>query len=175
FLVSCGWGTYGFKAAPIVGSTRAGLVATGRTPDLIAPFALERRYGDRLVSELAAGAVSHWCGLKRLRAVPPPERGGVRRGRLRREGLPSVRPRRGAGQRSSRRASRRTPRRDLRRARGRGGPGRCRRTRQRLSSEVSSCRDLCPLSRFIFPAERRQPVSSGRQRPRGTPRGGAAA
>jgi len=59
FLLSCGWGTYGFKAAPIVGTTLAELVATGRTPDLIAPFALERFYEDSLVSELAAAAVSH--------------------------------------------------------------------------------------------------------------------
>ncbi len=59
FHVSAGWGTYGFKAAPIVGQTLAELVATGRTPDLIAPFALERFYTDKLVSELAAAAVSH--------------------------------------------------------------------------------------------------------------------
>jgi len=59
FHVSAGWGTYGFKAAPIVGHTLAELVATGRTPDLIAPFKLERFYEDRLVSELAAAAVSH--------------------------------------------------------------------------------------------------------------------
>jgi sarcosine oxidase subunit beta len=59
FLVSCGWGTYGFKAAPIVGTTLAELVATGSTPALIAPFALERFYTDTLVSELAAAAVSH--------------------------------------------------------------------------------------------------------------------
>jgi sarcosine oxidase subunit beta len=59
FLVSCGWGTYGFKAAPIVGTTLAELVASGRTPDLIAPFALQRFYTDTLVSELAAAAVSH--------------------------------------------------------------------------------------------------------------------
>jgi sarcosine oxidase, subunit beta len=59
FHVSSGWGTYGFKAAPIVGKTLAELVATERTPDLIAPFALERFYEDRLVSELAAAAVSH--------------------------------------------------------------------------------------------------------------------
>jgi sarcosine oxidase subunit beta len=59
FHISAGWGTYGFKAAPIVGHTLAELVATGRTPDLIAPFALERFYEDRLVSELAAAAVSH--------------------------------------------------------------------------------------------------------------------
>ena len=59
FHVSAGWGTYGFKAAPIVGQTLAELVATGRQPELIQPFALERFYEDRLVSELAAAAVSH--------------------------------------------------------------------------------------------------------------------
>jgi sarcosine oxidase subunit beta len=59
FHVSAGWGTYGFKAAPIVGTTLAELVATGKTPDLIAPFALERFHTDTLVSELAAAAVSH--------------------------------------------------------------------------------------------------------------------
>jgi sarcosine oxidase, subunit beta len=59
FLISTGWGTYGFKAAPIVGSTLAELVDSGRTPDLIEPFRLERFYDDRLVSELAAAAVSH--------------------------------------------------------------------------------------------------------------------
>ena len=59
FHVSAGWGTYGFKAAPIVGKTLAELVATGRQPELIEPFRLERFYEDRLVSELAAAAVSH--------------------------------------------------------------------------------------------------------------------
>jgi sarcosine oxidase, subunit beta len=59
FHLSAGWGTYGFKAAPIVGTTLAELVATGKTPGLIAPFALERFYTDTLVSELAAAAVSH--------------------------------------------------------------------------------------------------------------------
>jgi len=59
FHVSAGWGTYGFKAAPIVGQTLAELVATGKQPELIQPFALERFYEDKLVSELAAAAVSH--------------------------------------------------------------------------------------------------------------------
>jgi sarcosine oxidase, subunit beta len=57
--LSAGWGTYGFKAAPIVGTTLAELVARGTTPALIAPFALERFHSDTLVSELAAAAVSH--------------------------------------------------------------------------------------------------------------------
>ena len=59
FLVDCGWGTYGFKAAPITGVTLAELIATGKTPGLIEPFKLERFYTDTLVSELAAAAVSH--------------------------------------------------------------------------------------------------------------------
>ena len=59
FHLSAGWGTYGFKAAPIVGTTLAELVASGKTPDLIAAFALERFHTDTLVSELAAAAVSH--------------------------------------------------------------------------------------------------------------------
>jgi sarcosine oxidase subunit beta len=59
FLISAGWGTYGFKAAPIVGTTLAELVSTGKTPALIEPFRLERFSRDELVSELAAAAVSH--------------------------------------------------------------------------------------------------------------------
>jgi sarcosine oxidase, subunit beta len=59
FLVDGGWGTYGFKAAPIVGVTLAELIATGKTPELIEPFKLERFYTDSLVSEAAAAAVSH--------------------------------------------------------------------------------------------------------------------
>jgi sarcosine oxidase subunit beta len=59
FHVSAGWGTYGFKAAPIVGQTLAELIDTGRQPELIEPFRLERFYTDELVSELAAAAVSH--------------------------------------------------------------------------------------------------------------------
>ncbi len=59
FHISAGWGTYGFKAAPIVGKTLAELIHSGRTPELIAPFSLERFYEDTLVSELAAAAVSH--------------------------------------------------------------------------------------------------------------------
>ena len=59
FHVSAGWGTYGFKAAPIVGVTLAEEIATGETPALIAPFSLDRFYSDTMVSELAAAAVSH--------------------------------------------------------------------------------------------------------------------
>lgn len=59
FIVDCGWGTYGFKASPIVGTTLAELVATRKTPRLIEPFKLERFYTDSLVSEAAAASVTH--------------------------------------------------------------------------------------------------------------------
>jgi sarcosine oxidase subunit beta len=59
FLLDVGWGTYGFKAGPIAGQTMAELIATGKTPELIRPFALSRFYEDRLVGEKAAAAVSH--------------------------------------------------------------------------------------------------------------------
>jgi sarcosine oxidase subunit beta len=59
FVVSAGWGTYGFKAAPIVGVTVAELIATGRVDPLIAPFGLRRFAEDRLVSEAASAAMSH--------------------------------------------------------------------------------------------------------------------
>ncbi|MGD9764822.1 MAG: FAD-dependent oxidoreductase [Candidatus Binatia bacterium] len=59
FLVDVGWGTYGFKAGPVSGKNMAELIATGKTPDLIKPFALSRFYEDRLLGEKAAAAVSH--------------------------------------------------------------------------------------------------------------------
>lgn len=59
FLLDGGWGTYGFKATPIVGVTMAELIDTDRVPDLIAPFALARFSKRKLVSEVAAAAVSH--------------------------------------------------------------------------------------------------------------------
>jgi sarcosine oxidase, subunit beta len=59
FVVSAGWGTYGFKAAPIVGVTVAKLIATGQLDPLIAPFGLRRFAEDRLVSEAASAAMSH--------------------------------------------------------------------------------------------------------------------
>ena len=59
FLIDGGWGTYGFKATPIVGVTIARLIDEGRVPELIAPFAVSRFWDRRLVSEIAAAAVSH--------------------------------------------------------------------------------------------------------------------
>jgi sarcosine oxidase subunit beta len=59
FLLDVGWGTYGFKAGPAAGREMAALIATGRTPEMIQPFALERFYTDNLIGEKAAAAVSH--------------------------------------------------------------------------------------------------------------------
>ena len=59
FLVDVGWGTYGFKAGPVSGKNMAELIVTGKTPELIKPFALSRFYEDRLIGEKAAAAVSH--------------------------------------------------------------------------------------------------------------------
>ena len=54
FVLNAGWGTWGFKAAPISGKCIAELVATGKTPALIEPFRLSRFDDDRLVNERAA-------------------------------------------------------------------------------------------------------------------------
>ncbi len=54
FVLSCGWGSWGFKAAPAAGKSIAQLISTGETPDLIKPFALSRFHTGRLVNERAA-------------------------------------------------------------------------------------------------------------------------
>jgi sarcosine oxidase, subunit beta len=59
FLVDVGWGTYGFKAGPAAGEAVAELVATGKTPELIAAFDLARFDEGRLVGEKGAAAVGH--------------------------------------------------------------------------------------------------------------------
>ena len=59
FLVDVGWGTYGFKAAPVSGEQMAEAVATGNTPEMIAPFALSRFSSGELVGEKGAAAVGH--------------------------------------------------------------------------------------------------------------------
>ena len=59
FLVDVGWGTYGFKAGPVAGESMAQLIASGRTPELIAPFDLARFAEGRLVGEKGAAAVGH--------------------------------------------------------------------------------------------------------------------
>ena len=58
FYMDVGWGTYGFKTAPIAGKCMAELIATGTTPKLIEPFFPARFHSGQLVGEKAAAAVS---------------------------------------------------------------------------------------------------------------------
>ena len=51
FLVTTGWGTWGFKAIPAGGEAMAELIATGRPPALIAPFALDRFARDHILAD----------------------------------------------------------------------------------------------------------------------------
>jgi sarcosine oxidase subunit beta len=51
FVVTTGWGTWGFKAIPAGGEQMAELIATGRTPSLIAPFSLTRFAADHPMAD----------------------------------------------------------------------------------------------------------------------------
>jgi len=59
FLVDVGWGTYGFKAGPVSGEAMAACIATGRTPEIISSFGLDRFARGELVGEKGAAAVGH--------------------------------------------------------------------------------------------------------------------
>lgn len=59
YFVDAGWGTWGFKATPVCGSRMAECVATGRQPDLLKPFRLERFSNFDLVGEKGAASVGH--------------------------------------------------------------------------------------------------------------------
>jgi sarcosine oxidase subunit beta len=53
-LITTGWGTWGFKAIPAGGEAMAELIATGRTPDLIRPFGLDRFGRDLAMADQAS-------------------------------------------------------------------------------------------------------------------------
>jgi len=57
YYLDAGWGTWGFKATPVVGETMAELVATGRTPGLIKAFDLGRFHRFEQLGERAAASV----------------------------------------------------------------------------------------------------------------------
>jgi sarcosine oxidase subunit beta len=59
FILDVGWGTWGFKAAPVAGRRVAEAIDTGRVPEIIRPFTIERFVNDQLIGEKAAAAVSH--------------------------------------------------------------------------------------------------------------------
>jgi len=53
--MNCGWGYAGFKATPAVGWTMAELIATGRVPDLLRPFSLDRFDEGALIDDSGIG------------------------------------------------------------------------------------------------------------------------
>ena len=58
FILDVGWGTYGFKAAPAAGLCIAEMIDSGKTPELIQPFALSRFANGEMLGEKAAAAVA---------------------------------------------------------------------------------------------------------------------
>lgn len=59
YYIDAGWGTWGFKATPVCGKRMAETLATGKVPDLIRPFELERFYRLQQVGERGAASVGH--------------------------------------------------------------------------------------------------------------------
>ncbi len=59
YFIDAGWGTWGFKATPVCGTQMAETIATGKPPDLIAPFALERFAQFSQIGERGAASVGH--------------------------------------------------------------------------------------------------------------------
>ncbi len=50
-LITTGWGTWGFKAIPAGGEQMAELIATGKVPTLLEPFALDRFARDHALAD----------------------------------------------------------------------------------------------------------------------------
>ncbi|SMC23030.1 sarcosine oxidase subunit beta [Desulfacinum hydrothermale DSM 13146] len=54
YYMDCGWGYFGFKSAPITGKYMAQYMATGRRPQILRPFRLQRYEENRLLGEIAS-------------------------------------------------------------------------------------------------------------------------
>jgi sarcosine oxidase subunit beta len=59
YWLDAGWGTWGFKSTPISGKRMAEAVATGKVPEILQPFKLDRFRTYDLVNEMGATAASH--------------------------------------------------------------------------------------------------------------------
>ena len=59
FYLDAGWGTWGFKATPVCGTTMAYTVANNKNHELIEPFNLDRFERYELVGEKGAASVGH--------------------------------------------------------------------------------------------------------------------
>ena len=59
YYIDSGWGTWGFKATPVCGTTMAETIATGRVHALIEEFRLDRFRDFSLLGEKGAASVGH--------------------------------------------------------------------------------------------------------------------
>ena len=59
YYVDSGWGTWGFKATPVSGKRMAETIATGRVPDILLPFRLDRFDTFEQLGERGASSVGH--------------------------------------------------------------------------------------------------------------------
>ncbi len=59
YYVDSGWGTWGFKATPVCGKRMAETIATGKVPDILEPFRLDRFVDFAQVGEKGAASVGH--------------------------------------------------------------------------------------------------------------------
>jgi sarcosine oxidase subunit beta len=59
YYIDSGWGTWGFKATPVCGKRMAETVATGKVPDMLQPFRLDRFVEFAQVGEKGAASVGH--------------------------------------------------------------------------------------------------------------------
>ena len=59
YWLDSGWGTWGFKATPVCGRRMAETIATGKVPDILDPFRLDRFERFDLVGEGGAASVGH--------------------------------------------------------------------------------------------------------------------
>lgn len=59
YYIDAGWGTWGFKATPVCGKRMAETAATGRPPQILEPFRLDRFVEFAQVGEKGAASVGH--------------------------------------------------------------------------------------------------------------------
>jgi sarcosine oxidase subunit beta len=59
YYIDAGWGTWGFKATPVCGRRMAETIATGKVPDILQPFRLDRFAEFAQVGEKGAASVGH--------------------------------------------------------------------------------------------------------------------
>ena len=59
YYIDAGWGTWGFKATPVCGKRMSQTLATGKVPEILQPFALDRFERFHQVGEKGAASVGH--------------------------------------------------------------------------------------------------------------------